>query len=221
MLSTVFSVLAPHFCMLCNREGSVLCVECSLSYLPASLPCCAGCGRPNKTAQTCKVCKPRIIAARVWPATTYGDVAKQLVHTMKFNHARAACSDISRLMAARVPALPSDMLVVPVPTATNRMRQRGFDHAKLIAKEFAHIRKLTYVDCLRRHGKTRQVGAQRIQRIEQLAQVFWVMQSMPADARILLIDDVFTTGATIGAAASALRAAGLSRIYAATFARTA
>lgn len=220
MLQSVFSLLAPHFCLVCNREGSVLCAECLLTNLPTLEPCCAGCVRPSPGFKICAACRPRIGAVRVWPATAYGDVAKQLVHAMKYNYARAAAADIARLIARRLPALPPDAVIVPVPTAVARVRQRGFDHAKLIGKSLARQTRHTYYDVLRRHGKTRQVGAKRDQRAAQLAGVFWLKSPLPKDAMVVLVDDVFTTGATIGAAVNMLRSMGYTRVYAATFALT-
>jgi ComF family protein len=172
----------------------------------------------NPFSKTCNACKTRVIAKRVWVATNYDDVAKHVIHELKFNYVRAVALDIARTIALRLPDLPAHMIVVPIPTAVSRVRQRGFDHAKLIAKEVARLKGLTYRDILRRHGKTRQVGASRIERSTQLTNAFWVNTSLSANTFILLLDDVCTTGATIGSAARALRQAGSNNVYAAVFA---
>jgi ComF family protein len=111
-------------------------------------------------------------------------------------------------------------VVVPVPTATDRRRRRGYDQATLIARALARRQDLAHVPCLRRLGRAHQVGAGRAQRLAQLAGAFVVVRPDRIRGKhVVLVDDVITTGATFEAAARALHQAGAARVSAVTFAR--
>jgi ComF family protein len=113
-----------------------------------------------------------------------------------------------------------DYLIVPVPTAASRRRQRGFGHTELLAKHIAWQLKLERREVLRRLGHTRQLGSSREQRLHQLKDSFVVQrQSTVKGRKILLIDDVVTTGGTIISAAQVLRQAGAASVHALLFAK--
>ncbi len=218
MLETIFAFIAPHDCLLCGTEGSLLCDPCSEVGIVPVPSRCVRCLKPTIQNAVCSHCRDIAGVKRVWVATEYNDVAKQLVHAMKYDHARAAAIRLAELLSASMPPLPRALTVVPIPTALPRVRQRGFDHAKLLAKRLAALRGLVYWDGLRRQTTTRQVGASRAIRIAQLADAFRV-QSKSVPRHILLIDDVYTTGSTVQAAALAIKAASQRcSLYAAVFA---
>jgi ComF family protein len=149
-------------------------------------------------------------------------MARQLLTAYKFGHQRSASLPIAKAMAETLAAYPygKGYLVVPVPTATVRVRQRGFGHTERLAKHIAWRLKLERRSALSRLGQTRQLGASREQRLIQLSDSFIVRRPAAVrDRRILLIDDVLTTGGTIIAAAKALRAAGASGVDALLFAK--
>jgi ComF family protein len=113
-----------------------------------------------------------------------------------------------------------ECLLVPVPTATDHVRQRSYDQAKLLARALSRLSGLRYADCLRRLGQTHQVGASRRQRLIQLRTLFYIKKPRQVrGAKILLIDDVVTTGATLEAAADVLTMAGAKEVGAITFAQ--
>jgi ComF family protein len=111
-------------------------------------------------------------------------------------------------------------IVVPVPTASSRRRQRGYDQAELIARQLAKLCGLRYTKLLRRRGNSRQVGSSRQLRRLQLADAFYLTHpSMVRGQSVLLIDDVLTTGATLEAAGQVVKQAGSKRVMAAVFAQ--
>lgn len=114
-------------------------------------------------------------------------------------------------------SLPANIdLIVPVPAAPQRFRQRGYNPAQLLARELARELHLPLVDALAHLGNQRQVGAGRTQRLAQAEQAFAVAKSNPiVGARVLLVDDVVTTGATLSACAGALKAVGAKTVWAA------
>ena len=113
-----------------------------------------------------------------------------------------------------------DLLLAPIPTATSRRRQRGYDQSVLLARHIARLTRLPYADCLVRLGQAHQVGSTRAQRLMQLQQAFRVRRSLLVKGRhIVLIDDVITTGASIEAAAAVLYEAGARSVWALAFAQ--
>ena len=107
-----------------------------------------------------------------------------------------------------------------VPTAHGRVRVRGYDQARLLAKALARRRGWQYQALLSRTGSGRQVGSTRQQRFTQLETAFKLDSSRKAiEGHILLVDDVLTTGASVEAASSVLKSAGAKTIDVAVFAQ--
>ena len=202
IIDDLLSVLAPHSCLDCGIEGSLLCADCA-----SKLPVASDYGDKYSALATVRA------------ATNYSGVAKALVWQLKSNGAQAAAEIIATQMLKRFEPVP-DMLIMPVPTASGRVRHRGYDQAKLLARALARQAELPYLDCLIRVGQTHQVGASREQRLQQLQTAFRVRRHAAIKAtRLLLVDDVTTTGATLELAASALKTAGAAQIEAIVFAQ--
>lgn len=140
---------------------------------------------------------------------------------LKFERAKAAAEDIARIMDENLPLLPEETVVVHLPTAANRIRARGYDQARLIARKLAKSRGLKHQDLLGRKGSIRQVGSSRKKRFKQLEGAFSIKDKSKVRGRnVLLIDDVLTTGASIESAARELQASGAKKIEAAVFAQS-
>jgi predicted amidophosphoribosyltransferase len=121
---------------------------------------------------------------------------------------------------ARVLPLGWDIDAVTfVPATLPAVRRRGVDHAELLARELACRIGLPCEPQLDRPKTRDQRALGATQRIANLADSFKPIQPFPVGSRLLLVDDVFTTGATLCAASQALREAGTTTIHAATFAR--
>lgn len=183
---------------------------------------CYRCRKVNLDGRTCASCRSQTKLSRVRAFTSYKVLAKQLVWRLKFQRARAAGAEIGRLLAPILADeyLPENTLVVHIPTATSRVRRRGYDQAALIARELARCSSLPYRPLLSRSGQHKQVGANRAQRKSQLEKAFHIRRPQAIRGKnVLLVDDVLTTGATLEAAANVLRQAGAKRVEAVVFAR--
>jgi predicted amidophosphoribosyltransferase len=155
----------------------------------------------------------------VW-AAAYEGVARELVASLKFRGrlelARLAGSVVAGAIE-RAGLGAAGRAVVPVPAAPLRLRRRGFDPGELIGAAVASELGLEVVHCLTRRSTRRQVGRGRRARLADPPRVR-PLGEVPAAA--LVIDDVLTTGATLGACATALRAGGCTDLTAAVFARS-
>lgn len=142
----------------------------------------------------------------VHAAFPYEDPARRLVRMLKYDRIRAAAKPLARAMAA----LPSgeEVLIVPVPTTKKRLQERGFNQAHLLAQEIGGILGMESADLLERVGEQRaQSGLSGRARLENLTGCMRARTRVDGK-RILLVDDVYTTGATAKEAARALFDAG-------------
>ncbi len=217
LLEAILSLLAPHDCLGCGHEGSLICSECIglLNNVPSR---CFRCLRATSGYQTCTSCLDVSWVNHVWPVTTHTNLGKQLVHSLKFSRAKAASEHIAELMAG-IHALPYEGILVPVTTVGARRRQRGYDQSVLIAHALSRITGLPCNSVLKRSGTERQLGATRTERVQQLRGAYHVAnKGHVLDRHIILVDDVVTTGATLESAAHALLDAGAGAVDAIVFA---
>lgn len=227
ILEAAIGWIAPPQCVTCGREGSALCVACATSGIVLYGQHCWLCNRASPGGRTCPKCRTGGSPRFVWITTNYDGTARDLIKVYKFGHQRAAARSLSQLMVETLHDFnnPAELaklnyLVVPVPTATSRIRQRGFDHSALLARTVGRQLGAECANGLGRLGQTRQLGAKRSDRLSQPKGNYSVRLPQAIKGRnILLIDDVVTTGATLKAVTKVLRAAGAKRVDALVFAK--
>jgi ComF family protein len=198
IVRALFAFLAPFECLVCYAEGDLLCQDCI------------------KRIKTIGSLEPLSPISHIWAGADYEGVAKQLLHLYKFERAGEASSTLVRIMESSLPRLPTDTVVTYIPTATKRIRQRGYDQARRLAADLARSQGLTLKPLLVRIGQQHQVGSSRVERQAQARQAYVVKPGVQlAGKRILLVDDIMTTGSTLQAAAEVLMAAGAKQVDAA------
>ncbi len=219
-MERLISLVAPHLCIVCGAEGSVLCEWCLPEAAPNLPQRCYRCRAQTDNSQVCQKCRRTSSIKHVWVRTSYDGTARQLVHDYKFVRKQAAGRPLASLMSESLPFLDKSTIIVHVPTVSSHVRRRGYDHAKILARHLAKDLGLSYYSLLARHGKSRQVGATRQQRLEQLRQSFSATNPAKIQgAKILLVDDIITTGGTVESAARCLRQAGAKWVDVAVFAQ--
>lgn len=209
MLDTLLSVLAPHYCISCGDFGEGLCEYCKYDIDSIHLEQCADCKKPlfNGHCSRCNLPYRQLIAC--YPRE---GVIDQLVDKYKYDSRRGYTKTLAFLLHNASPLLPSNSTIVPVPTSYDHVRQRGFDHTTLLAKEYARLSGHPMKNILGRRRNTRQVGASVQQRKAQVHNLFFAKKPLDSSGTYVIIDDVITTGSTIKAAADALQLAGASQI---------
>jgi ComF family protein len=149
---------------------------------------------------------------------------RALVQRLKYDGYRPLARPLARFLAHAAEQLSEQSfdIVVPVPLHRKRERQRGFNQAEILAKELARLRKIPLGsrDCMRVRDTPPQTGLRAAERRKNVAGAFAVPHPERVQGkRVLLIDDVLTTGATASACAQALRKAGAKGVWVATLAR--
>ncbi len=214
--------LAPPHCVSCGRQGSAMCKDCA-SYITRFGERCWRCNTLSEGSRTCDTCRRTGSPLHVYIATDHHGQARSLLSIYKFGHLRVAATPIAKIMTDAFSDYNGkkepDYLVVPVPTATKRIRERGFGHSEMLAQQVAVNLKCEYTNALRRLGQSRQLGSRREVRLTQLSDSFAPRKKSLSGLDILLVDDVLTTGGTIISATKTLRAAGAHRVDALVFAK--
>jgi len=194
-----------------------LCEKCLPGAFDIIPSFCFRCKKTTSEFSVCKSCKKFAKLDKVMVGTAYSSYAKKLIYQMKFVPDRTA-TDIIAMWIDGVMSTTIVDVVTWVPTANARVRERGFDHSKLIATSFAKRRGIKYEELLYRIGKTRQVGAEKKVREEQIKGSFLPVKPI-TDSQVLIVDDIITTGATLSEAAKTLKKAGAKEVYALAFAQ--
>lgn len=205
-------LIAPHSCRGCGQLGSVLCNRCKKYIACCNFNNCPKCKKSLDASHTCKNC-PNLPPTYIL-GTREGLLAK-LIHDYKYHSIRAIGAKLAECLHESISdTFPQDSILVPLPTATNHIRSRGFDHTLLIAKHFAKLRKIKVKKLLLRNKNTVQVGSDKKSRLSQAASAYIIKNKTKIDpsSTYILFDDVWTTGASMIAAIQKLRSAGAKKI---------
>jgi predicted amidophosphoribosyltransferase len=209
----LLAALVPPRCVCCRQ-------------LIDATPQASGPGPP--TIVLCERCERRLPRSRGrlppgtglgWLAVplSYEGAGREVVAALKFRCLTAVAGLAADLICAELPPLPGEPCLVPVPAAPRRRRARGFDSAELICAALAERLGLPAAVVLRRADGGHQRGRGRAERLGRPPR-FEALARMSCPA--VIVDDVVTTGATLGACAAALRAAGMRPLGAVALAQT-
>lgn len=220
VLDNIIGLIAPHRCLVCGNEGSLVCEWCRHDFARPLPSRCGFCQVSTADSRTCPRCRRKFRLKHVWVFSEYDDLPKTLIRGFKFERQLEAADVIAEFINQTLPFLPPNMIICHVPTITSHVRQRGYDHAKLIAARLAKTMDRKHLALLSRTDQLRQVGSKRSNRLKQLENSFQTTNpELIVGAEILLIDDVMTTGGTLAAASRQLYSKGAKSVSAAVFAQ--
>lgn len=223
----------PARCVGCQKYGSdALCSACAQLPEPVSATICLSCGRPEKqqisSCYTCREFEQSFGGASLAfsrSATLFTSPIREAVHGLKYENRTELAAPLAKYLFAAFRGYPwTDLYslidaVVPVPLHAARLAERGYNQAELLADHFCRYAAIPCVpNLLQRSQNTEsQVGKNIAARQQNVDDAFRATTPMPGLV-LLLIDDVYTTGATLRACAAELKTAGASQVYGLTLA---
>jgi ComF family protein len=244
---SLFAVLFPSDCRICGTpliriSRLPVCQECLDAIGPITGGVCTVCGERlfspyavNGAAgePRCGLCRrAQPLFSRAAAYGSYEGGLRELIHLLKYGGVRPAADVLGRMLAEAVATLESEfpaeaVAVVPVPLHRTKLRQRGFNQAELMARAAMKIKqpanglRLCPAALERKRNTASQIGLTSHQRRENLRGAFAVAQPEAVKGReVLVVDDVYTTGATVSECARVLLRAGAAKVWVATVART-
>ena len=233
LLEAAVSLLYPPVCTLCGgktRAGEYLCERCEAKATPIVAPFCQQCSEPFDgaiaTVFTCANCAHRTIYFDAAVAAYRGrGIVRQIIHDFKYGRQIHLRHLVARWLYAafddeRLRGREFDM-IVPVPLHPARQRERGFNQANLLAELLTAQISIPSKPVLKRvRYTTTQTALDRAERMENLHNAFRLRRNANVRGlRVLLIDDVLTTGSTLSECARILKRSGAISVHAATAAR--
>lgn len=229
ILDDILSLIAPNSCYGCQKDGNLICYGCQNSIVDNQksnrLARCLICYRNIKSAKNiCSICHNKLKLNKIYFTGYHQGIIKKMVWDIKFNSKISATKTAAHLIKLKLSDfMDQNLIIVPLPTAPKRVRARGYDQAKEIAKSLAKMNSnWKYRNILVRASDSDQIGRSRADRQSAGEKMFFLsgmtklkgIKSSP----VLLVDDVMTTGSTIGAAAKLLHSAGFRDISGAVLA---
>ncbi len=217
--------LLPGACLLCDapvparEDDGLVCALCRSRWRRIPERCCERCGQPSFGDLECRICSawppgPTRIRSAVW----LDESARRAVHHLKYDGWWRVAEAMAAVMRDLEP-LTGQVSLIPIPLGARRARERGYNQSERLAASLSRLTGATVrTDLLQRVRETRRQTALTPEaRQANLERAF---RSAGADGMaVVLVDDVFTTGATLVAAGAALRAGGAARVDGVTFAR--
>ena len=210
-----FNLLAPHSCRGCGLIGEPLCKRCKNYILSQRKNPCPNCKAENKTGN-CPNCKN---LPKTFAVGNRQELIGKLISDFKFSSARALVTPLAELLDKTLPKIAGNVKIIPLPTIPKHIRARGLDHTYLIAKKLAklrnkHNKSYKTEKLLLRAKNTVQVGSDAKTRNSQAKTAYKLAKNAGIDekATYILLDDVWTTGASMKSALKKLRKAGAKKI---------
>ena len=216
--------LFPPYCVGCGKEGAFICPPCCHSLLRIVPPICPRCGRPQASGILCPDCvRWQAAIDGIRSPFRFEGTMREAIHQLKYQNLRALAVPLAKMLREYLIASPLDVdVLVPVPLHRKRLRERGYNQAKLLAQELTKLINKPVVDDIlvrRRHTPPQARTTTLEERTRNIAGAFACRDHSLRDSRVLLIDDVATSGVTLNACAAVLKANGAAAVWGLVMAR--
>mgnify|MGYP003824715361 CR=1 FL=1 len=224
ILFRVVDWILPPSCPGCGLEGEIICKECGSKIVRLVGKHCQFCGQAVRGADICGDCRNRPHSYEAYRGYgVYTGVLRDAILRLKYQNDIGIAKILAQYLENVVQTTNWDFeIVVPVPLSPQKHEERGYNQASRLAKPLAaRLGKLYRPEALTRIRETSsQVGLDIQARLENVQNAFRADPKIVKGKSILLVDDVFTTGATLESAASELKIADAKHVYALTLAKS-
>ena len=207
-------LVCPLSCEGCGRIGEGLCECCKKDFLLEHRNYCPSCKKMIQ--ERCENCAMPFLATYMlgWKNSVVG----RMVGEYKYQARRRYGEILAEMLDAVIPYFDGEVVVVPMPTLRKHIRERGFDHTMRLAKGLAKLRGWEVQPIIQRRRETVQVGANMERRKVQAGVAYYLRGEVREDVTYLVLDDVWTTGASMKAVGRILNKNGAKKIVAAVLA---
>jgi len=222
----LLDLIFPPHCLLCDQAGTLLCGDCCQDLPRVTPPICQLCGQPIAVPGLCRSCRRTPLDLDgIHSVFLFEDGVRKVIHRFKYANRHSLTLILARLMADHWHSntMSADLLV-PVPLHPARQRERGYNQADLLAQALGDMISLPVVMTgFRRvrstQSQTRLNAADRRENVQGAFAYGPRRDNILSDRRVVVIDDVCTTGSTLEACSQALKDAGASTVWGFTLAR--
>lgn len=207
MFDKILKFIIPHHCCRCQKVGIVLCQDC-INYII----------KQRKDDPKLTSCRAAGVNLRCFGWRS--GILEKIIDDYKFNLKRELAYPLAQLLVSQLSDLVDKaVVVVSIPTTRKHNRQRGFDHMKLVGINLAKLLGGSFQPLIERASQTSQRGLARAARLKNAQKSFRVGGAVDGSKTYLVIDDVWTTGATMMSAVSLLKKSGAKKVVAAVICR--
>jgi len=217
-------LLFPRRCAGCGSEGRFLCRDCLAALKPLVPPICAHCGKPSRAPGLCSDCRVRPLAlAGIRAAFVYEGPLRDAILQFKYRGVSSLADELAPLLCGYLVRRPLACdVIVAVPLSADRLKARGYNQAAMLASRMGALLRLPEAPRALRRVRSTGVQARLASWEQRYANVAGAFQAEPrwvTGKRVLVVDDVCTTGATLEACGQALKAAGATAAWGLALAR--
>lgn len=212
---SLIDLIYPKYCVGCGVEGSYVCIECRKKLFRPD-PICPMCCKPSLDGWTHPRCHEKNSLDRLIVGLSYKGIVQTCLKKVKYK----SNWDIATFLydAAMFDNMP-EMIVSAVPMWSRKLSERGFNQAEIISDKVAKQSKLTHLVLLDRVRETRPMfGLSKIERKTNISNAFRYIENNSIH-KVLLVDDVWTTGSTMRECAKTLKLNGVTEVWGLTLAR--
>ncbi len=223
-------ILFPKFCLGCGAVGSYLCLKCKKEIKPVNNNRCFYCKKLSYNGLTHSYCLKKLSINGFFSVFHYNQILRKLIKNIKYQFAKEIIYDLLKIIypynlnkIGFYKNLFKDGKIQPIPLAKDRFNKRGFNQAQIIANFFSKIFNLPIIDVLERKKATPYLSQAKNKKERQLiikgAFVF-KKDTVFNEKKIIIIDDVLTTGTTVKEAAKIFKKKGAEKIFVFTLAKS-
>ena len=216
-------IFSPY-CVGCGREGAFICPACRQSLQRIMPPTCPRCGRPQPSGIVCPDCvRWQAVIDGIRSPFRFEGVIREAIHQLKYQNLRALAVPLAGMLQEYLSANPLEFdVLVPVPLHRKRLRERGYNQARLLAQELGKLTNKPVLDDViirRKHTPPQARTATIEERTHNISDAFACPDNRLRGRHVLLLDDVATSGSTLNAGAAVLKASGATAVWRLVMAR--